>query len=154
MKSEKSVIMQLNNVLANELIAINQYFLHARMFKNWGFNKLNSADYKRSIQAMKNADYLMERILFLEGLPNVQDLGRLMIGEDSEEMIGANLKLEMQSLPTLKDAIKHCEDHNDYISRKLLTEILTSAEAHIDWLEEQQGLIKSIGIKNYLQSQC
>jgi len=154
MRGNSEVIAQLNNVLANELIAINQYFLHARMFKNFGFDKLDSADYKRSIKTMKNADKLVERILFLEGLPNLQDLGRLFIGEDCEEMIAANLKFEQGALVTLKEAITLCEQKNDYISRRTLVEIEHHAEEQIDWLETQQHLIKEVGIQNYLQSQC
>ena len=153
MKGDRGVINGLNKVLANELVAINQYFLHARMFKNFGFAKLNSADYKTSIQKMKNADHLMERILFLEGLPNVQDLGRLRIGEEPREMLEANQTLEMATLVSLQEAIALCEKRQDYISRKVLKEILDEQEEQIDWLETQMTLIQSIGLENYLQSQ-
>ncbi|MCF7499691.1 bacterioferritin [Pseudoalteromonas sp. L1] len=153
MKGDKSVIAALNKVLANELVGINQYFLHARMFKDFGFSKLDKADYKVSIQKMKNADRLIERILFLEGLPNLQDLGRLRIGENSEEMIEANMGFELDSLPDLKAAIKLAEEKKDYISREALDNILNEQEEQIDWLETQQQLIKTAGLENYLQSQ-
>ena len=153
MKGDKSVIAALNKVLANELVGINQYFLHARMFKDFGFSKLDKADYKVSIQKMKNADRLIERILFLEGLPNLQDLGRLRIGENSEEMIEAIMSFELDSLPDLKAAIKLAEEKKDYISREALDNILNEQEEQIDWLETQQQLIKTAGLENYLQSQ-
>jgi bacterioferritin len=153
MKSSTEIIMQLNNVLANELIAINQYFLHARMNKNWGFEKLNKADYKRSIKVMKNADEIIERVLFLEGLPNLQHLGRLRIGQHCEEMIQANLDFEMDSRETLVLAIGLCESAQDYISRDMLEDILEHQEEQIDWLEAQQFLIEKSGLKNYLQAQ-
>ncbi len=153
MQGDKSVIAKLNSVLANELIGINQYFLHARMHKNAGFKALNKADYDVSIQKMKNADYLIERILFLEGLANLQELGRLRIGEEPEEMIALNLEFELETLCDLKDAITHCEKHKDYISRETLEKILHEQEEQIDWLEAQQHLIKETGLKNYLQSQ-
>jgi len=153
MKGDKDVLIALNKILANELVAINQYFLHARMFKDFGFSVLDKADYKTSIQKMKNADRLIERILFLEGLPNLQDLGRLRIGENSEEMIAANMSFELNSLVDLKEAIKLAESKKDYISREALDNILTEQEEQIDWLETQQLLIKSAGIENYLQSQ-
>lgn len=153
MKGDKDVLVALNKVLANELVAINQYFLHARMFKDFGFSALDKADYKTSIQKMKNADRLIERILFLEGLPNLQDLGRLRIGENSEEMISCNMAFELDSLVDLKDAIKLAESKKDYISREALDNILNEQEEQIDWLETQQLLIKSTGIENYLQSQ-
>ena len=153
MKGDKDVLVALNKVLANELVAINQYFLHARMFKDFGFSALDKADYKTSIQKMKNADRLIERILFLEGLPNLQDLGRLRIGENSEEMIACNMAFELDSLVDLKDAIKLAESKKDYISREALDNILSEQEEQIDWLETQQQLIKSTGIENYLQSQ-
>lgn len=151
MKSNQDVIKKLNTVLANELIAINQYFLHARMHKNWGFEDLNKADYKRSIKVMKNADKLIERVLFLEGLPNVQLLGRLRIGQHCEEMLQANLDLEMDSRVALVDAITHCENIQDYVSRDLLEDVLEAQEEQIDWLEAQQFLIDKAGIQNYLQ---
>ncbi|WP_257326484.1 bacterioferritin [Pseudoalteromonas rhizosphaerae] len=153
MKGDKDVLVALNKVLANELVAINQYFLHARMFKDFGFSALDKADYKTSIQKMKNADRLIERILFLEGLPNLQDLGRLRIGENSEEMIACNMSFELDSLVDLKEAIKLAESKKDYISREALDNILSEQEEQIDWLETQQQLIKSTGIENYLQSQ-
>ncbi|WP_046003409.1 bacterioferritin [Pseudoalteromonas rubra] len=153
MKGDKAVISALNTVLANELVGINQYFLHARMFKDFGFAKLDKADYKTSIQKMKNADRLIERILFLEGLPNLQDLGRLKIGENSEEMIAANMAFEQASLGDLVDAIALCEEKQDYISREALDNILNEQEEQIDWLETQQHLIKVTGIENYLQTQ-
>ena len=153
MKGDAKVIEYLNTILGNELIAINQYFLHARMFKDFGFSALDKADYKVSIQKMKNADRLIERILFLEGLPNLQDLGRLRIGENSEEMIAANLALELDTLQALKDAIALCEEKLDFMSRDALEKIQEEQEEQIDWLETQQMLIASSGLENYLQSQ-
>lgn len=153
MKGDSSVVASLNKVLASELVGINQYFLHARMFKDFGFSKLDKADYKTSIQKMKNADRLIERVLFLEGLPNLQDLGRLRIGENSEEMIAANLELELDTLSLLKEAIKLCEEKLDFMSRDTLEKIQEEQEEQIDWLETQQILIKTSGIENYLQSQ-
>ncbi|REG84183.1 bacterioferritin [Marinomonas pollencensis] len=153
MKGDRGVLASLNKVLANELVGINQYFLHARMFKDFGFSALDKADYKVSIQKMKNADRLIERILFLEGLPNLQDLGRLRIGENSEEMIAANLALELDTLQVLKDAIALCEEKLDFMSRDALEKIQEEQEEQIDWLETQQMLIASSGLENYLQSQ-
>ncbi|WP_372762422.1 bacterioferritin [Pseudoalteromonas sp.] len=153
MKGDKDVIAALNKVLANELVGINQYFLHARMFKDFGFSKLDKADYKVSIQKMKNADRLIERILFLEGLPNLQDLGRLRIGENSEEMIAANMSFEQDTLDDLRAAIKLAESKKDYISREALDHILHEQEEQLDWLETQQLLISTTGLENYLQSQ-
>ena len=153
MKGDRDVVANLNKVLANELVGINQYFLHARMFKDFGFSTLDKADYKTSIQKMKNADRLIERVLFLEGLPNLQDLGRLHIGENSEEMISANLEFELDTLPALKAAIDLCEQKKDFMSRDTLEKILEEQEEQIDWLETQQHLIASSGIENYLQSQ-
>lgn len=153
MKGDKDVIAALNKVLANELVGINQYFLHARMFKDFGFKQLDKADYKVSIQKMKNADRLIERILFLEGLPNLQDLGRLRIGENSEEMIAANMSFELDTIDELQSAVKLAESKKDYITREALDHILNEQEEQIDWLETQQLLIKNTGIKNYLQSQ-
>ena len=153
MKGDLEVVKALNNVLANELVGINQYFLHARMFKDFGFSKLDKADYKVSIQKMKNADRLIERILFLEGLPNLQDLGRLRIGENSEEMIAANMSFELDTIDELRAAVKLAESKKDYISREALDHILNEQEEQMDWLETQQQLIENVGIENYLQSQ-
>ncbi|MBS3954146.1 MAG: bacterioferritin [Methylomicrobium sp.] len=153
MQGDKKVIDFLNKALENELTAINQYFLHARMYKSWGFQKLNEKEYHESIDEMKHADKLIERILFLEGLPNLQNLGKLMIGENPLEMLKCDLKLEHIALPLLKDAIAYCETVNDYITRELFEHILESEEEHVDWLETQLELIEKIGLQNYLQSQ-
>ncbi len=152
MKGDKEIIKHLNRVLLNELTAINQYFLHARMFKNWGFHKLNEKEYHESIDEMKHADMVIERILFLEGLPNLQDIGRIRIGENVEECLKADLALELDALPCLKQGIVDAEKLGDFVSRDLFQKILDSEEEHVDWLETQLGLIEKVGLQNYLQS--
>jgi bacterioferritin len=153
MHGDKQVIQYLNEVLANELTAINQYFLHAKMFKHWGLSKLAAHEHAESIDEMKHADRLIERILFLQGLPNLQQLHKLLIGERAEECLKLDLDLEHAAFPPLKTAIAHCESVGDYVSRELFEAILASEEEHIDWLETQLELIDKVGLPNYLQSQ-
>lgn len=152
MKADATVLKHLNKALGNELIAINQYFLHSRMYREWGLGKLASKEYEESIDEMKHADELIGRILFLEGLPNLQNLGKLLIGEHTREMLECDLQLEMLALPTLKEGIAYAESVQDYVSRDLLASILRSEEEHVDWLETQLQLIDKIGIENYQQS--
>ena len=151
MKGDAKVIERLNTILGNELVAINQYFLHARMYKDWGLQELADHEYHESIDEMKHADSLVERILFLEGLPNMQDLGKLMIGENTQEMLQSDLNLEHVAHADLKAAVAHSETVGDYVSRDLFKDIMAAEEEHIDWLETQLGLIDKVGLQNYLQ---
>lgn len=152
MQGDKKVIEYLNKILGNELIAINQYFLHSKMYRNWGFGELAEHEYHESIDEMKHADKLTDRILFLEGLPNYQHLGKLRVGENVQEMLKCDLELEKDALPVLKEGIAYCESVQDYVSRELMVSILESEEEHIDWLETQLDLIGKIGLQNYLQA--
>lgn len=153
MKGDSKVIEYLNTVLKNELTAINQYFLHSRMLQDWGVTKLGEKEFEESVDEMKHADQLVQRILFLEGLPNLQDLGKLMIGENVQEILKSDLGMEHTAHVDLKAAVAHCESVGDYVSRQLFREILSSEEEHIDWLETQLGLIEKMGLQNYIQSQ-
>ena len=150
MKGDPKVIEFLNKILVNELTAINQYFLHSRMLKDWGISELAEKEYKESIEEMQHADDLIERVLFLEGLPNLQDLHKLRIGEDVKEILECDLKLEHQAIPDLRDAIKYCEEVRDYVSRDLFERILANEEEHVDWLETQLGLIEKMGLERFL----
>ena len=153
MKGDAQLIAHLNQVLYNELVAINQYFLHARMLRHWGFNRLGDYEYHESIDEMRHADWLTERILFLQGLPNYQDLGKLLIGENVQEVLQCDLKVEQKAIPDLREAIAYAESIKDYVSRDLLSGILKSEEEHLDWIETQLELIAQLGLPNYLQSQ-
>ncbi len=153
MKGSQQIIDALNSVLTRELTAINQYFLHARMLQNWGLEKIGKLEYEASIDEMKHADMVIKRILFLEGLPNLQKLNKLRIGQDIKEVLEADLAVEVEAIADLKANIKLAESELDYVSRDLFLSILASEEKHIDWLETQLGLINSVGIQNYLQSQ-
>ena len=153
MKGDIKVIEFLNRALRNELTAINQYFLHSRIFKDWGLTALGDYEFQESVDEMKHADQLIERILFLEGLPNMQDIGKLRIGEHTQEMLACDLALEMEAIPDLREGIEHCESVRDFVSRDLFNSILESEEEHVDWLETQLDLIDRVGIENYQQSQ-
>ena len=153
MQGDNRVVEHLNKVLTCELTSINQYFLHARIFRNWGLEVLNEGEYKKSIRDMKQADELIERILFLEGLPNLQQIDKLRIGEHVTEMLDCDMELELWEIGHLKEAIAYSESVRDFVSRDILVEILEQEESYVDWLETQQSLIESIGLENYLQSQ-
>lgn len=154
MKGEPAVIAKLNAILTNELTAVNQYFLHARMYENWGFNRLGKKIYAESIEEMQHADKLIKRVLFLEGLPNLQDLGKLSIGETVPEALSADLELEKRGRTTLVEAVQLCEQARDYVSRGIVKEILDDTEEHIDFLETQLSILDSVGLDNYLQLQA
>ncbi|MGD2117568.1 MAG: bacterioferritin [Chromatiales bacterium] len=153
MQGDRETIQVLNAVLKVQLTAINQFFLHARMLGNWGLGKLNEKDYKQSIKAMKQADDVIERVLFLEGLPNLQDLGKLLIGENVPEILANDLQLRQEERSGLLSAVAHCESSQDYVSRELIEHLLEECEEQIDWIESQQWLIENSGLENYLQSQ-
>lgn len=153
MKGNPEIIAALNDVLGGELVAINQYFLHARMLQDWGLEKIGALEYAASIDEMKHADELIKRILFLEGLPNLQKYGKLRVGQNIKEVMEADIEVELEAIPKLKKYIKLCEDHSDYVSRDLLSSILASEEDHVDWLETQLGLYNKVGEQNYIQSQ-
>lgn len=153
MKGDKTVIKYLNQQLKNELSAINQYFLHARMMQHWGYEKMGQHEYEESLGEMKHADRLIQRIFMLDGLPNLQDLHKLLIGETVPEILACDLKLESAAQSTVKEGMAYCESVQDYVSRDLFQDILNDTEEHIDWLETQIGLIEQVGLQNYLQSQ-
>ena len=153
MHGQRNVVSTLNKILKLELTSINQYFLHARIYRSWGINRLNDACYNKSIKDMKQADALMNRILFLKGLPNLQDLGNLYIGEHTAEMLSLDQRFELEQIDLLKDAIALCELEKDFISRELLDDILETEEGHVDWLGAQEYQIEQMGIQNYIQSQ-
>jgi len=153
MKGDAQIIKYLNQALTNELTAINQYFLHAKMYKNWGLEKIAAHEYHESIDEMKHAEKITDRILFLDGLPNLQDIGKLLIGENTKEMLECDLKLQQKAIPLLREAIAYAESVKDYVTRDLFSEILASEEEHLDWLETQLDLIDKVGLQNYMQSQ-
>ena len=153
MQGKESVIAHLNKILVNELTAINQYFLHARMLKNWGVREFAEHEHGESIDEMKHADKLIERILFLEGLPNLQELNKLYIGEHVKEILECDLRLEQEAIPELRSAIAECETQSDFVTRDLLSDILEGEEEHVDWIEAQLGLIEKMGLENYVQHQ-